>query len=368
MTETRRQTLVDTLEKLRKRIQSIRDKGEPIGEQNTKATLIDPLLSALGWDMEDLEEVSREYKRKPQDNPVDYSLFLLRSPSLFVEAKGLERDLNDRKWVSQTLSYATVVGVEWCVLTNGDEYRLYNAHAAVDVEEKLFRTVRISDSGQEQYTLETMELLSKEKMGENSLSVLWKAHFVDRNVKAALDGLFKDEDSGLIRLIRKRTTGLNPSEIRSSLKRAAIRIDFPAIPVPQKTPEKESKPPVTQPSSRRREGGIKAWQTIQRTKEASAIRLIEAGIIHPPLDLEREYKGVHLKAAIQEDGTVVVDGKPYDSLSTAAGMARKSVIGAPPGRPYPQTNGWTFWRFRDPQTGKLLEIDDLRQKYLKRNR
>jgi len=86
------------------------------------------------------------------------------------------------------------------------------------------------------------------------------------------------------------------------------------------------------------------------------------------LDLEREYKGVHLKAAIQEDGTVVVDGKPYESLSTAAGMARKSVIGAPPGRPYPQTNGWSFWRFQDPQTAKLLEIDVLRQKYLKRNR
>jgi hypothetical protein len=31
----------------------------------------------------------------------------------------------------------------------------------------------------------------------------------------------------------------------------------------------------------------------------------------------------------------------------AGGMARKSMIGAPEGRPYPQTNGWTFWQFRD---------------------
>ena len=39
-------------------------------------------------------------------------------------------------------------------------------------------------------------------------------------------------------------------------------------------------------------------------------------------------------------------GTAYDSLSTAGGMARKSVPGSPPGRRYPQTNGWTFWEVR----------------------
>ena len=94
--------------------------------------------------------------------------------------------------------------------------------------------------------------------------------------------------------------------------------------------------------------------------------LIEAGLLRAPLQLEREYKGVHLKAVVQNDGTVSVNGEIYDSLSTAGGMARKSVIGSPSGRPYPQTNGWTFWKFRDSETGKLIEIDVLRQKYLKR--
>ena len=63
-------------------------------------------------------------------------------------------------------------------------------------------------------------------------------------------------------------------------------------------------------------------------------------------------------------GQVVWDGTPYDSLSTAAGMARKSVIGAPEGRAYPQTNGWAFWQFQDPETGRLCYIDELRQQYL----
>jgi hypothetical protein len=45
-------------------------------------------------------------------------------------------------------------------------------------------------------------------------------------------------------------------------------------------------------------------------------------------------------------------------------MARKSVIGTPEGRPYPQTNGWTFWQFRDPKSGNLRDMDSLRQEFL----
>jgi len=44
-------------------------------------------------------------------------------------------------------------------------------------------------------------------------------------------------------------------------------------------------------------------------------------------------QGVHLVAVIQQNGKVEFAGEQYDSLSTAAGMARKTVIGSPPGRP-----------------------------------
>jgi predicted type IV restriction endonuclease len=62
--------------------------------------LIDTILIALGWDLQEIDEVRREYRRKPQDNPADYALFLNRTECLFIEAKSLEKDLNDRKWIS----------------------------------------------------------------------------------------------------------------------------------------------------------------------------------------------------------------------------------------------------------------------------
>src|SRR3954462_8943451 len=99
---------------------SIRDVVEKIGrfqdrnlgEQNTKASLIEPILEALGWDIRDPDEVHREFRPVSKDSPVDYALKLIRKPRLFLEAKGLGEDLGERRWIAQVLGYAVVAGVE----------------------------------------------------------------------------------------------------------------------------------------------------------------------------------------------------------------------------------------------------------------
>jgi len=364
--EDSNQALAATLHDIRERIEKFRRRRGRIGEQNTKAILIDPLLSALGWDLFEVDEVIREYRHKAPDNPVDYALFILRSPCLFVEAKDLGTDLGDRRWVSQVLGYATVVGVEWCVLTNGDEYRLYNAHAPVGVEEKLFRAVRISDLSQEEYTANTLSLLSRDKMGEKLIDVLWKAEFIDRHVKVALEDLLAGENHNLVNWIRRNRPELARAEIRESLKRADIHIDFPAVrPATSLSREEAPRRKMKATTPGPRKDKTKKRKS-PRTYAVKVSDLIGAGLINPPLELEREYRDTHLRATIQSNGRVTFDGQLCNSLSLAAAMARKSVIGAPPGRKYPQTNGWTFWKYRDRATGTLKEVDAIRQEYLKR--
>jgi len=65
---------------------------------------------------------------------------------------------------------------------------------------------------------------------------------------------------------------------------------------------------------------------------------------------------------VAADGTVSWAGTAVSSPSLAAAMARKSVIGAPRGKKYPQTNGWIFWRFRDTD-GSMHNIDVFRQRF-----
>jgi predicted type IV restriction endonuclease len=334
------EALVDVREKI------ARYAGKEVNEQNTKTALIDPVLRALGWDLGDLEEVQQEYKRRPRDKPVDYALLVLRTPRLFVEAKALGQDLKDRKWANQVMGYATVAGVEWVVITNGDEYRIYNACAAVPVEEKVFRTVALSDPNSP--VEETLSLLSKERIRENEIQVLWNAHFVDRQVLAALEKLFAAEpDPSLIRVVKKRAKELSSQEIKASLQRVRANFDFPV------------QPERTSDARKLRRSAIakKIWENI---RAVSLVGLIQAGFLKPPLKLTRRYKGHDLEAELLPDGTVAFRGKSFRSPSTAATFARSTVIGQ-----RKNTNGWVFWRYRD-EHGKTVPLDAARQEFLKR--
>ena len=340
--------------------------SQSIGEQDTKATLIGPVLRALGWDTEDLEDVKLEYRRRPSDNPVDYALFLLRTPRLFIEAKSLGAHLDDGKWASQILAYATVAGVEWVALTDGNEWRIYNSHATVPVEKKLFRVVRVADP--ETHAEQTLKLLAKAQMADHLIDALWKSDFVDRQIKDALVQLFGPEaDPALVRVIRAKAAALSPAEVRASLSRLRTTFDFPVVaaPVVERVPEPRAPQPAgrtpraTTPASPEKTGGGTPW------RQVTLDQLINAGLVRVPFDIEHRYRGADLAARIEAARRIVFQGSPYDSLSLAGGVARKSVVGSPSGRDIPPTNGWTFWQFRSPD-GTLRVLDDLRREFHER--
>ncbi|MFH0914816.1 MAG: type I restriction endonuclease [bacterium] len=160
-----RERLRPALDRVRASIGDVRRTGRPVNEADTKRALIAPVLSALGWDMADLSEVRMEYRHTGRHNPVDYALLLQGVPLLFIEAKPLGTNVDDQACQAQAVNYAESAGVAWCVLTDGDKYRVYNARAPVPLAaDKLFRAARVSDTGQEEHVLEALELLSREKL------------------------------------------------------------------------------------------------------------------------------------------------------------------------------------------------------------
>ena len=325
--------LSETLELVRKRIALYQ--GKELNEQNTKTALIDPVLRELAWEVGNLEEVSQEYKRKPQDKPVDYALLLLRTPKLFVEAKALGQNLDDRKWANQIMGYAAVAGVKWTVITNGDEYRIYNACVDVPVEEKLFRLVRLSDCNSP--SVETLALLSKDRIRDNDIEILWKAHFVDRQVRTALEGLFsQDPDVSLMRLVRKHVCDLSPKDVRASLARVRARFDFPVEPGPTSV----------RPGKARKPSTVLNGPTKRGTPKMLGVTLadvIGAGLLKPPLKLTVRYKGQHAEAELMSDGAVRFRGTTYNSPSMAGGAAKRELAGRSTGG----ADGWKFWRYRE---------------------
>jgi len=337
--------------------------GQTIGEENTKHALIEPVLRALGWDVEDLDEVRCEYKLKQADNPVDYALFVHGGLRLLVEAKALGENLT--KYAHQIMGYAGVAGiVEWIVLTDGNEYRIYNAYAPVPIDQKLFKRVAVASD--EPGLTDTLGLLSKAQLQGTVIDDLWRAYFVDRQVKKAVEDLSGLEaPTDFVNLVRKRVPALSPAEVRQSLGRATLSLDYPAFKLAQTVPAGPKAPigpAAVVPIAAKDVGDKDSGAGKTPWRHVTLKDLISSGVIVLPLDLMTTYRGHQLTARIEADATVTWNGSAYDSLSTAGGMARKSIVGAPPGREYPRTNGWTFWRFRDAD-GQLVIVDVLRQRH-----
>lgn len=326
-----------------------------IGEQDTKAALIAPVLRALGWDLENLEDVKLEYRRRSIDNPVDYALFLLRTARLFIEAKSLGSRLDDGKWAAQVLSYATAAGVVWVALTDGDQWRIYNSHAAVPVEQKLFRVIRVSDP--DAPVIETLGLLARSQMEDRLIDQLWATETVDRQVAKVLKRLFGPEPSpALVEVIRGEASALSDDDVRASLGRVVTTFDFPRISAPVGDAPHPA-PPVARPRAAPTVPTVKPPTTDQPLSLAS---LIETGAITPPLIIEHRFRDRVVTATIEGPRRVVLDGVAFDSLSTAAGVARRTESGADPASRPPATNGWTFWRYRLPD-GTSRDLDALRR-------
>lgn len=244
-------TLAETLNAVSARISDYRERRVRLTESDTIRVLILPVLKTLGWDLHDVEEVRSEYRHASTDNPVDYALFLHASPTLFVEAKALGVSLDDRKPLIQTLNYANVAGVDWCVLTNGAEWRIYKVHAPVAAEEKLFLAVRFGDAGAELSSMiATLSLLSRDRMQARAIDALWFESRVDREVEQILDTITHDD--AFIRLVAKRATNLTPSEVRSSLRRSGLRSFYPPVEAfmarLDAQPDRTQTTPIPQPS------------------------------------------------------------------------------------------------------------------------
>ncbi|HEX9701013.1 MAG TPA: hypothetical protein VGD06_16280 [Acidobacteriota bacterium] len=95
------------------------------------------------------------------------------------------------------------------------------------------------------------------------------------------------------------------------------------------------------------------------------IGLIEAGVIDPPLELERRYFDRRLKAQIEPDGTVTCMGKSFCTLCSAATYARDTCSDVRGSDSHTRSsNGWAFWQYRN-EAGELENIGTLRRRFLR---
>lgn len=97
-------------------------------EMATRSQIVEPILKSLGWDTEDPERVQPNVST--EDGVPDYSLLLGGKKVLFVEAKKISVDVEDRKALGQLAKYCFAEGMSYGLLTNGVVWILFRAFQA----------------------------------------------------------------------------------------------------------------------------------------------------------------------------------------------------------------------------------------------
>ena len=146
--------LIGVIETLKSRIQGHRAHLQA-NETRTRVALIDPLLTALGWDTSDPGLVTLEYD--VNGKRADYALLHGNNdPIVFLEAKRLDEQLSNHR--SQVVAYASELGIKYPALTNGNEWEVYDNSKLVPIDQRRALTVSLTNDPSPQCALQLLLL------------------------------------------------------------------------------------------------------------------------------------------------------------------------------------------------------------------
>lgn len=326
--------LEQVIQKLQQELE--RWRGRSLKETPTRTVFIEPLLEALGWDIRDLDEVEPEYSTI-DGKPVDYALKINRKPVIYLEAKPLDDDLEDVKSVTQTVNYANADGIDWCILTNGRQYRVYRSSEKAPAPEKLLFECSIdpkdNPSGSLADIVQQFERLSKDSLAEGQLDAWGKKVFVDGKVRKALERLFANPPRTLINLIKREAsdTSLRPDDIRQSAKRI-WQITQEGQDLKIASIEKQSR--ISKPRTSRKksytleqhlEGKPQAIQELFHQLDAAILALAPGRIQKKPLAKVIDYLGqggIFCSVHLQKSGLRIWVKLNYNALENPPNFVR----------------------------------------------
>ena len=194
-------------------------------EADVGSKFILPFLEALGWDVRNIDEV-REQKRT-LTGPVDYSLNVNRLPKLVVEIKRFDESLDgsrtirgrEESYPEQAVRYAWHLKVDWVVLSNFAETRLYYSHVRKPADGLIFKLKHNEYIG----SFEKLWIISKESVVSGILDTYEKRRVrrdIDREV---LGDLFRCRKY-VVDSISKNNPELDTEEIKESVQKILDRI------------------------------------------------------------------------------------------------------------------------------------------------
>jgi len=337
-----------------KRVKDLHGKVQG-NEQATKASLIAPLFTLLGYDLADPDECVPEFKphftkERASRQPVDWAFHQNGRPIFLVEAKesgtklsGYDEQLGDY--------FAKVPDVKLGILTNGVMWWFFSdiIHGNITDSEPFVKWDVLNDEGP---PIGLLNLLQKSEFNSELVRTFAQRQY---NHNLLFDEITKLLEPSLefikmaIANVEKRYLTTNVIDFWKPLVVSAI----------EEWAKQRTLATILHPP----EEPISNTETGERRKKGrggvTLADLISAGILTTPLNLFRKYKGQPLEATLLPDGKVEFRGVRYDTCSAAAEAARQAITGR-----RMNTNGWDFWQYRDG-AGNRHCLDNAKRRIIK---
>lgn len=192
-------------------------------EADTRKIVSDMLCECLGWDK--FENVTAE--QMINSRYADYVVKTDDEEVFVVEVKQIGLKLKETH-LNQARQYAVDEGIDWCILTNGDEWQAFRTElqGKIPVTRHVF-TVRISDKDMKPAEKARLfYLFSEEANRKKEIEDYYQRRIALSGANLA-DQIFSDKVINQLRCSIKNATGqrLTNSEIAKALVRHLFRED-----------------------------------------------------------------------------------------------------------------------------------------------
>ena len=214
-----------------------------LDEAATKQGVILKILSFLGWDPFNIEEIYPEFPVGA--GRVDFALRHNNYNKVFIEVKKVGEDLE--KHQEQILNYSFQYGVKIAILTNGITWWFYLPLHEGSWEQRRFYTIEIYEQNAEDIAQKFIDFLSKEnvisgKAVENAEKIYkskQRSILIKETLPMAWNKIIKEPDDSLVELIAETTEklcGYRPDHTTvEEFLISHVQTEMPKLPKPRKT-------------------------------------------------------------------------------------------------------------------------------------
>jgi len=221
-----------------------------LDEAATKQGVILKILSYLGWDPFNIEEIYPEFPVGA--GRVDFALRHNNYNKVFIEVKKVGEDLERHQ--EQILSYSFQYGVKIAILTNGITWWFYLPLHEGSWEQRRFYTIEIYEQNAEDITQKFIDFLSKEnvisgKAVENAERIYrskQRSILIKETLPMAWSKIISEPDESLVELIAETTEklcGYRPDHVTvEEFLASHVQTEMKKLPEPRKTDWMEVKP------------------------------------------------------------------------------------------------------------------------------